>query len=237
MGTAWDERISLYWTWLNAVLMKAHADNSFFIMSLARLGIFIFYCGEREGFWFFTAAALGGSLVFSLAFDYVFGILFFLYCISARLSLTERPRVWWIVFTPKNRCLQLRKVKLKQLFEARMLPLWLGGLIDTTVISRFYISTKWRLLSCYWADPCQENWIMEIFRGRLMKQFMLHGLKDGSIIDQSLVLSPMWHRYVRKLFVNGSRAPFIIQIIDRKLKTLEIIDEIFKDFLFFSSSG
>lgn len=39
MGTAWDERISLYWTWLNAVLMKAHADNSFFIMSLARLGI------------------------------------------------------------------------------------------------------------------------------------------------------------------------------------------------------
>lgn len=118
-----------------------------------------------------------------------------------------------------------------------MLPLWLGGLIDTTVISRFYISTKWRLLSCYWADPCQENWIMEILRGRLMKQFMLHGLKDGSIIDQSLVLSPMWHRYVRKLFVNGSRAPFIIQIIDRKLKTLEIIDEIFKDFLFFSSSG
>lgn len=47
MGTAWDERISLYWTWLNAVLMKAYADNSFFIMSLARLGI-SFTIADRE---------------------------------------------------------------------------------------------------------------------------------------------------------------------------------------------
>lgn len=47
MGTAWDERISLYWTWLNAVLMKAYADNSFFIMSLARLGI-SFSIADRE---------------------------------------------------------------------------------------------------------------------------------------------------------------------------------------------
>lgn len=49
MGTAWDERISLYWPWLNAALMKAHADNSFFIMSLARLGI-SFSIAEREKF-------------------------------------------------------------------------------------------------------------------------------------------------------------------------------------------
>lgn len=69
MGTAWDERISLYWTWLNAVLMKAYADNSFFIMSLARLGI-SFSIADRDKFRFsppllwVCAASLGrGSIV------------------------------------------------------------------------------------------------------------------------------------------------------------------------------
>lgn len=42
--------------------MKAQADNSFFIMSLARLGI-SFSIAEREVLMFAAAAALGGCLL------------------------------------------------------------------------------------------------------------------------------------------------------------------------------
>ena len=79
MGTARDERISLYWTWLNAELMKAYADNSFFIMSLARLGI-SFSFAEKLGFplslllWM-VAVAFGWIVDFELDF--------FLNCIFA----------------------------------------------------------------------------------------------------------------------------------------------------------
>lgn len=43
-----DERISLYWTRLNVELMKAYADNSFFIISLARLGFSFSFFRRRS---------------------------------------------------------------------------------------------------------------------------------------------------------------------------------------------
>ncbi len=139
MGAARDERISLYWTWLNAVLMKAHADNSFFIMSLAGLGISFSVAG-REKFWFppppppppllwLGASSFDWSLIVCLLY-------YFLYCISARLSSGrdgEVCRVWWIVFTPKNRCLRLRKNQSEAAVWDQILPCN-SCCFDTTVI-------------------------------------------------------------------------------------------------------
>lgn len=85
MGTAWDERISLYWTWLNAVLMKAHADNSFFIMSLAGLGI-SFFPSQRERSsdflccrcWFGVGATSSSDWVSIVCLEYYFFYIAFL---------------------------------------------------------------------------------------------------------------------------------------------------------------
>lgn len=78
MGAARDGRIGLYWPRLNAALMKAHADNSFFIMSLARLGI-SFSVAEREKSWF-TALPLVRAKVRSsiVRLEYEFSFLFYI---------------------------------------------------------------------------------------------------------------------------------------------------------------
>lgn len=114
MGTAWDERISLYWTWLNAVLMKAHADNSFFIMSLAGLGI-SFSVAEREREVLILSGWVPASLtgVRLCVWEYYFFVLHF--CSIKLHGETEQRRVWGIVFTPKNRRLRLRKINPEQL--------------------------------------------------------------------------------------------------------------------------
>lgn len=76
-------------------------------MSLARLGISFSIAGKGREVLIFTAAASGGCRVFSLEFDCVFGILFFIlhFCLIKLRRETGVCGVCGTVFTPKNRCL------------------------------------------------------------------------------------------------------------------------------------
>lgn len=91
MATAWDERISLYWTWLNAVLMKAHADNSFFIMSLARLGISFSVAGKVK-FWFSLLLLWTSAVSLSGIRLCIWNIIFILHFCTIKLH--GETRVW-----------------------------------------------------------------------------------------------------------------------------------------------
>lgn len=99
----------------------------------------------------------------------MFGILFFLYCISARLSSAERDRGMrcdGLYSPPRIGVCDLREIKLKQLFETKCSPCSSCGFVefiksDTIVERRVFTATfltDWLLLSSY----RQKSLILEI---------------------------------------------------------------------------
>lgn len=125
MGAAWGEKISSYWPRLNAVLMKARTDNSFFIMSIARLGI-SFYIAETAKFFFVSDLSSFDGVRLC-----VWNVIFCVCVCFSSIKLLEAMGGWWILFTPKNRQPLLRKIILMLPFKMQFYPC----VIDITVIS------------------------------------------------------------------------------------------------------